>query len=30
LQKYKDHIVDYMQDVVNKTCDYIANKAYKL
>ena len=30
LQKYKEHIVDYMQDVVNKTCDYIANKAYKL
>lgn len=30
LQKYKKHIVDYMQDVVNKTCDYIANKAYKL
>lgn len=30
LQKYKEHIVDYMQDVVNKTCDYIDNKAYKL
>ena len=30
LQKYKEHIVDYMQDVVNKTCDYIVNKAYKL
>lgn len=30
LQKYKEHIVDYMQDVVNKTCNYIASRAYKL
>lgn len=30
LQKYKEHIVDYMQDVVNKTYDYIAGRAYKL
>lgn len=30
LQKYKEHIVDYMQDVVIKTCGYIARRAYKL
>lgn len=27
---FKQHIVDYMQEVVNKTHDYIARRAYKL
>lgn len=27
---FKQHIVDYMQEVVNKTHDYIARRAYKM
>lgn len=30
LLSYKEHIVDYMQDVVKKTYDYINNRTYKL
>lgn len=30
LQLFKQNIVEYMQDVVDKTHDYIARKAYKL
>lgn len=30
LQLFKQNVVEYMQDVVDKTHDYIARKAYKL
>lgn len=30
LQNFKEHIVNYMQDVVKKTCNYIISKSYKL